>query len=172
MYDPHKVGDGSPHRVDIGTSLGRYNADREKFFAHSAETHALFKTLFDGYNDPVKTMYEALSQLAPDKQVMTAREPDGNLYGPAIFRIYHDGLGHGPHYDSVAKRSKLFTYAVSRFKHQFAGVLCFQNSNDAVRAANPFSTTALGPMLCRKHAITAPSGNMLPNTVSLVRKSN
>ena len=138
MYDPHKVGDGSPHRVDIGTSLGRYNADRDKFFAHSAETRALFKTLFDGYDDPVQTMYEALSQLAPDKQVMTAREPDGRLYGPAIFRIYHDGLGHGPHYDSVAKRSKLFTYAVSRFRHQFAGVLCFQNSSDAGESGEPF----------------------------------
>ena len=138
MYDPHKVGDGSPHRVDVGTSLGRYNADREKFFAHSAETHGLFNTLFDGYDDPVQTMYEALSQLAPDKQVMTAREPDGRLYGPAIFRIYHDGLGHGPHYDSVAKRSKLFTYAVSRFQHQFAGVLCFQNSSDAGESGEPF----------------------------------
>ena len=138
MYDPHKVGDGKPHRVDIGTSLGRHNSDREEFFAHSAGTHELFNTLFDGYDDPVKTMYDNLSQLAPGKKVMTAREPDGSLYGPAIFRIYHDGLGHGPHYDSVAKRSKLFTYAVSRFQHQFAGVLCFQNSNDAGESGEPF----------------------------------
>ena len=110
----------------------------KKFFTHSAETHALFKILFDGYDDPVQTMYEALSQLAPGKNVMTAREPDGSLYGPAIFRIYHDGLGHGPHYDSVAKRSKLFNYAVSRFQHQFAGVLCFQNSSDAGESGEPF----------------------------------
>ena len=44
MYDPHKMGDRKPHRVDIGTSLGRYNSDREEFFAHSAGTHELFNT--------------------------------------------------------------------------------------------------------------------------------
>ncbi len=138
MYDPHKAGDRRPHRVDIGTSLGHHNADPAKFFAHAAGTHELFKTLFDGYDDPVKTIYEALSHLAPDKRVMTAREPDGRLYGPAIFRIYHTDLGHGPHYDSASKKSKLFNYAVSRFQHQFAGVLCFQNSNEVGESGEPF----------------------------------
>ncbi|MBI1928747.1 hypothetical protein HYR99_31440 [Candidatus Poribacteria bacterium] len=138
LYDPRKVGDGSPHRVDIGTSLGTHNADPEKFFAHAAKTHELFKTLFDEYEDPVKIVYDALSLLAPDKRLMTAREPEGRLYGPAIFRTYHAGLGHGPHYDSVSKRSKLFNYAVSRFQHQFAGVLCFQNSNEANESGEPF----------------------------------
>ncbi|MCZ6677838.1 MAG: hypothetical protein O7E52_11375, partial [Candidatus Poribacteria bacterium] len=66
--------------------------------------------------------------LAPDKRVMVAHEPDGRLYGPAIFRTYYESVGHGPHFDSVAKRSKLFNYAVSRFEKQFAGVLCFQNA--------------------------------------------
>ena len=144
MYDPHKAGDRRPRRVDIGTSLGHHNADPAKFFAHSAGTHELFKTVFDGYDDPVKTMYEALSRLAPGKRVMTAREPDGRVYGPAIFRIYHDGLGHGPHYDSVAKRSKLSNYAVSRFQHQFAGVLCFQNSSDAGESGEPFLYNCTG----------------------------
>ncbi|MCH8283958.1 MAG: class I SAM-dependent methyltransferase [Chloroflexi bacterium] len=106
LYDPHKRGDGTPHRVDIGTSFGRHRADRQAFFEHSATTHELFQTLFDGYDDPVETMYQALSALAPDKQVKTAREPDGRLYGPAIFRIYHSELGHGPHFDSVAKRTR------------------------------------------------------------------
>lgn len=129
LYDPHATANTTPHRVDIGTSFGKHRGDRDGFFAHSAATHELFATLFNGYDDPVATMYEALAALAPDKQVKTAREPDGSLYGPAIFRIYHDGLGHGPHYDSVAKRSKAFDYAVSRFEHQFAGVLCLQNSN-------------------------------------------
>ena len=74
-------------------------------------------------------MYDALQRLAPGKAVKTAREPDGRLYGPAIFRVYHREIGHGPHYDSVAKRSKSFEYQVSRFTHQFAGILCFQNQS-------------------------------------------
>jgi len=93
--------------------------------------------LFDEYEDPVKIVYDSLSHLALDKRVMTARELDGRLYGPAIFRTYHAGLGHGPHYDSVSKRSKLFNYAVSRFQHQFAGVLCFQNSDEAGEGGEP-----------------------------------
>ena len=126
LYDPHKTGDGAS-RVDIGTSFGQLRSDREAFHAHSAETLKLFETLFDGYDDPVRSMYDALQKLAPGKEVKIAREPDGRLYGPAIFRVYHREIGHGPHYDSVAKRSKSFEYQVSRFTHQFAGILCFQN---------------------------------------------
>ena len=138
VYDPHKNSEGNPHRVDIGTSFGHHRADREEFFAHSAQTHRLFGELFEGYDDPVRTMYAALQALVPDKEVKTARESDGRLYGPAIFRIYHEALGHGPHYDSVAKRSRAFDYAVSRFKHQFAGVLCFQNSTVVGGSGEPF----------------------------------
>ena len=127
LYDPHETGDGQVHRVDIGTSFGRHRADREAFHAHSAETLELFKTLFDGYDDPVRTMYDALARIAPDKEVKIAREPDGRLYGPAIFRVYHRDIGHSPHYDSVAKRTKASDYQIARFKHQFAAVLCFQN---------------------------------------------
>ena len=57
---------------------------------------------------------------------------------PAIFRIYHVNEGHGPHFDSVSKRSKLFNYAVSRFRHQFAGVLCIQDSHGAGDGGEPF----------------------------------
>ena len=138
LYDPHEVGDGQARRVDIGTSFGHHRSDREKFHAHSAETLALFETLFDGYDDPVRTMYDALAQLAPGKEVKTAREPDGRLYGPAIFRVYHRETGHGPHYDSVAKRTKAFEYQISRFKHQFAGVLCFQNSTKEGGTGEPY----------------------------------
>ena len=105
--------------------------DREVFFSHSSQTSKLFSTLFEGYDDPIQAMYDTLTQLATDKEVKTAREPDGQLYGPAIFRAYYTGLGHGPHYDSVAKRTKAFDYQVSRFEHQFSGVLCFQNSEDS-----------------------------------------
>ncbi|SVC28628.1 uncharacterized protein METZ01_LOCUS281482, partial [marine metagenome] len=120
LYDPHQVGNGTARRVDIGTSFGAHRADRKKFHAHSAETLKLFETLFDGYDDPVRSMYDALAKLAPDKEVKTAREPDGRLYGPAIFRVYHREIGHGPHYDSVAKRTQAFDYQISRFTHQFA----------------------------------------------------
>jgi len=61
LYDPHEVGDGQARRVDIGTSFGHHRSDREKFHAHSSDTLALFETLFDGYDDPVRTMYDALS---------------------------------------------------------------------------------------------------------------
>ena len=138
LYDPSQAGDGTPHRVDIGTSFGRHRADREEFFAHAGQTHALFSTLFEGYQDPVQTMYAALAGLAPDKKVMTARELDGRLYGPAIFRIYHESLGHGPHYDSVAKRARAFEYAAAHFEHQFAAVLCFQNASDTRAGGEPF----------------------------------
>lgn len=131
LYDPHETGDRTPHRVDIGTSFGRHHSDRDAFFADAAGTRQLFATLFEGYDDPVATMYEALALLASDKEVKVAREPDGSLYGPAIFRIYHHGLGHGPHFDSVARRTKAFDYQISRFQYQFAAVLCFQSSGDS-----------------------------------------
>lgn len=159
LYDPHDTGDGHAHRVDIGTSFGSHRADRDGFFAHAAQTRRLFTTLFDGYVDPVRTIYDTLAALVPRKRVLTAREPDGREYGPAIFRIYHADLGHGPHYDSVARRSKAFDYAVARFDKQFAGVLCLQNSaasaRDHGRTGEPFLyncpwTPAVQPHLAQR----------------------
>ena len=69
--------------------------------------------------------------------MVTAREPDGREYGPAIFRIYHEDLGHGPHYDSVRKRTKAMDYEVAHFDHQFAAVLCLQNSADQGTSGEP-----------------------------------
>ena len=130
LYDPRQPSTDRVPRVDIGTSLGRYGRDPEKFFRHAAETHHLFASLFDGYDDPVKFIYETLSALVPGKRIMVAHEPDGRCYGLAIFRTYYEGVGHSPHFDSVSKRGKLFNYAVSRFEKQFAAVLCFQNAED------------------------------------------
>lgn len=129
LYPPTPRSDGRVPRVDIGTSLGHHANDPEAFFAHAAGTRALFSTLFRGYEDPVATLYGSLQSLLPDKQVTVAREADGHEYGPSIFRTYHEGIGHYPHYDSVSKRSQRHSYAVSRFDHQYAGVLCFQNSD-------------------------------------------
>lgn len=131
MRDPDDpaaaIADPRP-RIDIGTSLGNRGNDREAFLKHAEGTHELFKTLFDGYDNPVDTIYDALKTLATGKTVMVAREPDGRLYGPAIFRIHYTGHTYKPHIDHVTLREKRFDYAVTRFDHQFAGVLCFQNA--------------------------------------------
>ena len=57
LYDPREVGERTLHRVDIGTSLGKHANDPETFYAHSQGTHELFNTLFEGYEDPVATLY-------------------------------------------------------------------------------------------------------------------
>ena len=118
-------------RVDIGTSLGNMGGDPEAFLAHAEETHALFATLFAGLRDPVQLLYRHLQALAPNKAVKTARERDGRLYGPAIFRIHYESHAYQPHIDHVVLREKRFNFEVARFTHQFAGVLCVQNADSA-----------------------------------------
>ena len=138
LYDPRGQGGERPRRVDIGTSFGHHRADREGLHAHASSTIELFSTLFEGYDDPVRSMYGALQTLAPDKKVLTAREPDGRPYGPAIFRVYYEAVGHGPHYDSAAKRTRAHQYQIARFEHQFAAVLCFQNSSKEGGTGEPY----------------------------------
>lgn len=116
-------------RIDIGTSLGNKGNDKEGFLAHAAETRTLFAELFDGLQNPVQTLYTLLAALAPSKEVKTAREQDGRQYGPAIFRVHYDSHAYRPHIDHVALRERRFDYQVSRFTHQFAGVLCVQNAD-------------------------------------------
>ncbi len=122
-------------RIDIGTSLGNRGGDQEGFLDHAVATHELFAHLFDGYVNPVKTLYDALSANAPGKAVQTAREPDGRLYGPAIFRIHYTTHSYIPHIDSVRLREKRTNYSVYRFQHQFAGILCLQNALHGERSA-------------------------------------
>ena len=116
-------------RIDIGTSLGNLGNNKELFFQHAATTHFLFKFLFEGLSNPIDIIYEALSDLAVDKQVEVAREPNGQLYGPAIFRIHYTSHAYKPHIDHVTLRENRTNYAVHRFKHQFAGILCVQNAD-------------------------------------------
>ncbi|MDE2700038.1 MAG: hypothetical protein OXI23_14290, partial [Gemmatimonadota bacterium] len=118
-------------RIDIGTSLGNLGGDQEAFLADAEETHALFATLFAGLLDPVQLLYRHLQALASNKEVKTARERDGHLYGPAIFRIHYETHAYSPHIDHVVLREKRFNYEVARFTHQFAGVLCVQNADSA-----------------------------------------
>lgn len=122
-------------RIDIGTSLGYRGSDPEDFFDHSRETHDLFAKLFAPVNDPVRMLYDNLQQLSCGRQVTTAREPDGRLYGPAIFRAHYGGYTYAPHFDSVRLREKREDYAVHTFEHQFAGVLVLQYTQLADRTA-------------------------------------
>jgi len=118
-------------RIDIGTSLGNRGSDPEAFFQHAAGTRELFQTLFAGLENPVDAVYRSLSALAPGKKVVTASEPGGRGYGPAIFRIHYGDHAYAPHFDHVRLREKRFNYAVSRYRHQFAAILCLQNDAPA-----------------------------------------
>lgn len=129
---PEAVG---KNRIDIGTSLGYRGSDKEAFLSHSVETHELFRGLFADGDDPVRLMYDSLESLSCGKSVMTAREPDGRLYGPAIIRAHYGGYTYAPHFDSVRLREKRGDYAVHAFEHQFAGVLVLQNTHLADRSA-------------------------------------
>lgn len=122
---PEAVG---KNRIDIGSSLGYRGSDKEAFLAHSAETRALFERLFADGEDPVRLMYESLEALSRNKTVVTAHEPDGRRYGPAIIRAHYGGYTYAPHFDSVRLREKRADYAVHEFDHQFAGVLVLQNT--------------------------------------------
>jgi len=117
-------------RIDIGTSLGNRGSDKAKFLAHAKATEHLFRFLFDGFNDPVALIYESLDALSPKKEVKVAREPDGSQYGPAIFRVHYETHSYKPHIDHVKYREQRTDYAVYRFEHQFAGVLCVQNADE------------------------------------------
>ena len=122
-------------RIDVGTSLGTRGADPDSFFAHADQTHQLFGSLFDPLQSPVKAIYDQLGLLAGEKAVMTAREADGRLYGPAIFRAHYGGFTYRPHYDSVRNRERRTAFSVYEFEHQFAGVLVLQNTErDGVTA--------------------------------------
>ena len=83
----------------------------------------------------MQLVYDRLAGLASGKRVTTAYEPGGRAYGPAIFRIHYAGHRYQPHVDHVGKHERRLDYAVSRFAHQFAGVLCLQNSRSGGRVA-------------------------------------
>jgi len=120
--------DSPRRRIDIGASLGNAGDDKEQFLALSTEAQNLFDRLFAGRQDPIAAIYDNLQKLAPQKRVVTAFEPDGRKYGPAIFRIHYGGFTYGPHFDSVRNREKRENYAVYDYQTQLAGVLCLQNS--------------------------------------------
>ncbi|MEQ8785802.1 MAG: hypothetical protein RIC55_05865 [Pirellulaceae bacterium] len=123
-------------RIDIGTSLGYRGSDQQAFFAHSEQTHALFARLLDDSNEnPIRLLYDRLSQLGRGKRAVTAHEPDGRRYGPAIIRAHYGGYTYKPHFDSVRLREKREDYVVHQFEHQFAGVLVLQNSQLADKTA-------------------------------------
>ncbi len=129
MRDPKQPApEGARSRTDIGTSLGNRGANPADFFAHAQTTERLFASLFDEGTHPIDCVYANLQALAGDKRVVTAHEPDGRRYGPAIFRVHYDGHAYKPHIDHVILREKRFDFAVTRYTNQFAGILCMQNA--------------------------------------------
>jgi hypothetical protein len=115
-------------RIDVGTSLGYRGSDKEAFLEHSRQTHELFARLFTDADNPVRVLYDYLERLSVNKRVVTAYEPDGRRYGPAIIRAHYGGYTYRPHFDSVRLRERREDYAVHAFEHQFAGVLVLQNT--------------------------------------------
>jgi hypothetical protein len=115
-------------RIDIGTSLGNLGDDQEAFLNHAAQTHELFGRLFTDRPNPIQVIFDNLQKLCEQKRVVTAYEPDGRKYGPAIFRVHYGGYTYGPHFDSVKNREQRTAYAVHQYDHQLAGILCIQNT--------------------------------------------
>ena len=115
-------------RIDVGTSLGYRGASQDSFFQHAKESQRLFSRLFEGICDPVKVLYRTMSALAAHQEVITAHEPDGRNYGPAIFRAHYGRYSYPPHFDSVRYRERREGYAVNAYDHQFACVIVLQNA--------------------------------------------
>ena len=122
-------------RIDIGSSLGYRGSDPDDFFTHASESQAIFNRLFEKHDNPIELIYGALERLSRGKQAVTAYEPDGRQYCPAIIRAHYDGYTYKPHFDSVRLREKRENYSVSEFEHQFAGVLVLQNAQRGDRSA-------------------------------------
>ena len=143
-----RSGDDHPLRIDIGSSLvnltqlkvaeGDAKQNKAAFLAHSQGTYELFERLFAGLDDPVACLYDTLARLACGRRVKSAEEPDGQQYGPAIFRVHYAGQTYVPHINHVSLYDKLTAFEVSRFTHQFAGLICFQNPTST--AESPHTT--------------------------------
>ena len=131
IRDPHsaRAAPDKRARIDIGTSLATHARNKEQFLEHAQATHFLFDFLFKGFDNPVDLIYDSLQKLAPKNEVKVAREADGRLYGPGIFRVHYDGHTYKPHIDHVVLREKRVDFEVHRFTHQFAGVICLQNAD-------------------------------------------
>ena len=149
----------SAGRIDIGTSLANVltgvmrvspdnsAANREAFLSQSAATHELFGgDLFDGFDDPIAEFYKALTALgAPaGRNVKVAEEPDGRQYGPGIFRVHYTDYEYKPHINHVKRQSEdpkgnpeLKTLQASRFSHNLAGLICFQNAKATYSGRSP-----------------------------------
>jgi hypothetical protein len=125
-------------RFDLGTSLGNLANNPDEFFTQSKQTNELYEHLFDGLVNPVHVLYHWLEQFSGTKSALTAHEPDGRRYGPAIFRCHMPNWGYPPHIDSVrnkgstlhASAEKRTQYAVHRFEHQLGGVLLLQDPEE------------------------------------------
>ena len=147
-------GNGTDTRIDIGSSLVNWTrgalathtpstrggtaaddiANREAFLEHSVSTNKLFADIFPEPDaDPVKRFFDCMQDLATpvNKTVKVAYEPDGREYGPVIFRVHYESWAYAPHINHIRVGDKLFNFEASRFVHQFAGLICMANSEEA-----------------------------------------
>ena len=112
IREPGVDSDDHRSRIDIGTSLFNRGDNKRAFLHHAAATHELFKYLFSSFDNPVDVVYQALADLAPEKDVKVAEEPDGSRYGPAIFRVHYETHSYKPHFDHVTLREKRTNYVM------------------------------------------------------------
>ena len=62
-------------------------------------------------DDPVEALYTALGGLATGgKRVQVAEEPDGSLYGPAVFRVHYAGHEYAPHINHEGEDDRSQTF--------------------------------------------------------------
>jgi hypothetical protein len=122
-------------RIDVGTSLGYRGSEGDAFFQHARQSNETLARVFSDEN-PLELLYRKLEELSVDKTVRTAAEPDGREYGAGIIRAHYGGYTYRPHFDSVRLREKRDDFAVSKFRHQFAGVLVLQNTTVKERSAH------------------------------------
>ena len=169
-YEEHGrnlTGKSPVERFDIGTSLGNFGGNSDEFFARARETNALYEDLFDGVLNPVELLYGYLTRLSNGKQVNIAHEPDGRLYGPAIFRCHMPRWGYPPHVDSVRNRELRVDFAVHRFAYQLGGILLLQSPEeekgyrDSVLYKCPWTQEVAGMMEIHYLGLDEPEAAML-----------
>ena len=62
-------------------------------------------------DDPVEALYTARGGLATGgKRVQVAEEPDGSLYGPAVFRVHYAGHEYAPHINHEGEDDRSQTF--------------------------------------------------------------
>ena len=109
-------------------------------------------------DDPVEALYTALGGLATGgKRVQVAEEPDGSLYGPAVFRVHYAGHEYAPHINHEGEDDRSQTFLELRglrFHTEWrccAGVFHPQAVVEYDLAAQPEQATLDNPGFAAQH---------------------